>query len=61
MDCVLSWLPKRVHVEPGALEQAQVLAERNQHAQRNERQERRSGVWDGQVGAFGGLGFKTGG
>ncbi|MNY16531.1 hypothetical protein D3C86_1497990 [compost metagenome] len=53
-------LPKRVQVEPGALEQAQVLAERNQHDQRNRQEHENQGFGTGKSAHSSGLGFKTG-
>jgi hypothetical protein len=40
-------LPKRVQVEPGALEQAQVLADRRQHDQHNHRENHYQGFGAG--------------
>ncbi len=49
-------LPQRVQIEPGALEQAQVLAERNQRDQGNHRQDQNQGFWAGKSTHSGGLG-----
>ena len=54
-------LPKRVQIEPGALEQPQVLADRNQHDQRNYQHNQHQGFGTGKSAHSGKLGIRTGG